>query len=129
MDDLIISVFCEIDNFCKGFIPYMKHQCIQNDDSLLSLELPSRLVLSEAMTICAVFPLSRYRTFKWFYEKLILKDYRKFFPNSVNDFLKNICQIEHSRHRSCCNFVVNLVSGIVAYSFLPKKPSIYTTLE
>lgn len=43
---------------------------------------------------------------------------------SVNDFLKNICQIEHSRHRSCCNFVVNLVSGIAAYSFLPKKPSI-----
>ncbi|MCI8752107.1 MAG: hypothetical protein HFH66_12270 [Lachnospiraceae bacterium] len=36
---------------------------------------------------------------------------------SVNDFLKNICQIEHSRHKSCCNFVVNLVSGIATYSF------------
>ena len=84
MDDLIISVFCEIDNFCKEFIPYMKQQCIQNDDSLLSLELPSRLGLSEAMTICAVFHLSGYRTFKWFYEKLILKDYRKFFPNIVS---------------------------------------------
>ena len=45
---------------------------------------------------------------------------------SVNDFLKNSCQIEHSRHRSCCNFVVNLVAGLCAYSFLPKKPSIYT---
>ena len=43
---------------------------------------------------------------------------------SVNDFLKNICQIEHSRHRSSCNFVVNLVAGLAAYSFLPKKPSI-----
>lgn len=43
---------------------------------------------------------------------------------SVNDFLKNICQIEHSRHRSCCNFVVNLVLGLAAYSFLPKRPSI-----
>lgn len=43
---------------------------------------------------------------------------------SVNDFLKNTCQIEHSRHRSCCNFVTNLVSGLAAYSFLPKKPSI-----
>ena len=43
---------------------------------------------------------------------------------SVNDFLKNICQIEHSRHRSGCNFITNLVSGLVAYSFLPKKPSI-----
>ena len=43
----------------------------------------------------------------------------------VNDFLKNVCQIEHSRHRNCCKFVVNLVSGIVAYSLLHKKPSIH----
>ena len=287
MDDLIISVFYEIDNFCKKFIPYMEQQCIQTGDKPVPLELPSRLTLSGAMTICAVFHLSGYRTFKWFYQELVLKNYRKFFPNivsynrfvelmpytalpmvffahsrcgkctgisfadsatidvcdshriqqhrvfkdiaqrgksstgwfygfklhisindkgeilnfcltcgnkddrnpevmghltknifgklfadkgyiskklasqlqkngiqlvtkqkknsktkslmelsdkillrkravieSVNDFLKNICQIEHSRHRSCCNFVVNLVSGIAAYSFLPKKPSI-----
>jgi len=44
---------------------------------------------------------------------------------SVNDFLKNICQIEHSRHKSSCNFVVNLLSGLSAYSFLPKKPSLH----
>ncbi len=287
MDDLIISVFYKIDNFCKEFIPYMEQQCIQNDNNPVFLELPSRLVLSEAMAICVVFHLSGYRTFKWFYKGLVLKNYKKFFPNlvsynrfielmpytalpmvffayscggkctgtsfvdsttidvcdnhrinqhkvfkgiaqrgksstgwfygfklhisindcgeildfcltpgnkddrnpkvmehltknifgklfadkgyiskklanqlqengiqlftkqkknaktkglmelsdkillrkravieSVNDFLKNICQIEHSRHRSGCNFVVNLVSGIAAYSFLPKKPSI-----
>ena len=43
---------------------------------------------------------------------------------SVNDFLKNICDIEHSRHRSITNFLVNLVSALAAYSLLPKKPSI-----
>jgi hypothetical protein len=43
---------------------------------------------------------------------------------SVNDFLKNICDIEHSRHRSVTNFLVNLVSALAAYSFLPKKPSV-----
>ena len=43
---------------------------------------------------------------------------------SVYDFLKNICQIEHSRHRSINNFITNLVSGLAAYSFLPKKPSL-----
>ena len=32
MDDLIISVFYEIDNFCKEFIPYMEQQCIQTGD-------------------------------------------------------------------------------------------------
>lgn len=43
---------------------------------------------------------------------------------SVNDFLKKICDVEHSRHRSVTNFLVNLVSALAAYSFLPKKPSI-----
>ena len=84
MDDLIISVFYEIDNFCKEFIPYMEQQCIQTGDKPVSLELPSRLTLSEAMTICAVFHLSGYRTFKWFYQELVLKNYRKFFPNLVS---------------------------------------------
>lgn len=44
---------------------------------------------------------------------------------SVNDFLKNICQIEHSRHRSIENFLVNILSALIAYSFLPKKPSLH----
>lgn len=43
---------------------------------------------------------------------------------SVNDFLKNICDIEHSRYRSIINFLVNLVSALAAYSCLPKKPSV-----
>ncbi|MGB1284537.1 MAG: IS982 family transposase [Polaribacter sp.] len=43
---------------------------------------------------------------------------------SVNDILKNVCQIEHSRHRSFDNFIGNLVAGLTAYSFLDSKPSI-----
>jgi hypothetical protein len=43
---------------------------------------------------------------------------------TVNDELKNICQIEHSRHRSFTNFITNLIAGLIAYAFLPKKPSI-----
>jgi len=42
----------------------------------------------------------------------------------VNDFLKNICQVEHSRHRSIANFFINVISGLAAYSFLPSKPSL-----
>lgn len=41
---------------------------------------------------------------------------------SVNDKLKNMAQIEHSRHRSLHNFVNNIMAGIAAYSFFPKKP-------
>jgi Transposase DDE domain len=47
----------------------------------------------------------------------------------VNDELKNICQIEHSRHRSIANFISNLVSGLLAYCFLPKKPSVHVEFE
>lgn len=43
---------------------------------------------------------------------------------TVNDELKNICQIEHTRHRSFDNFMVNLLSGLVAYHYMPKKPSL-----
>ena len=56
------------------------------------------------------------------YDRLMLR--KRTVIESVNDFLKNICDIEHSRHRSVTNFLVNLVSALAAYSFLPKKPSI-----
>ena len=56
------------------------------------------------------------------YDRLMLR--KRTVIESVNDFLKNICDIEHSRHRSITNFLVNLVSALAAYSFLPKKPSI-----
>jgi hypothetical protein len=43
---------------------------------------------------------------------------------SVIDQLKNISQIEHSRHRSVANFMVNLICGLIAYAHQPKKPSL-----
>lgn len=55
-------------------------------------------------------------------DKLILR--KRAVIESVNDELKNICQIEHTRHRSFTNFITNLIAGLLAYSFLPKKPSI-----
>lgn len=43
---------------------------------------------------------------------------------TVFDELKNLCQIEHTRHRSLANFAVNLMAGIVAYCLQPVKPRI-----
>ena len=43
---------------------------------------------------------------------------------TVNDELKNIAQIEHSRHRSFNNFMANALSAIAAYCFFEKKPAI-----
>ena len=55
-------------------------------------------------------------------DKLLLR--KRALIESINDELKNMCQIEHTRHRSPINFLVNLFSGLVAYTFFPKKPSI-----
>ena len=44
--------------------------------------------------------------------------------DTVNDELKNICQIEHTRHRSFEIFITNLISGLIAYSYLLPKPSL-----
>ncbi len=43
---------------------------------------------------------------------------------TVNDELKNIAQIEHSRHRSLNNFIADSLSAIAAYYLFEKKPSI-----
>jgi hypothetical protein len=43
---------------------------------------------------------------------------------TIIDQLKNISQIEHSRHRSPVNFCVNLLCGLIAYCHQPKKPSL-----
>ena len=43
---------------------------------------------------------------------------------TVFDELKNLCQIEHTRHRSVTNFLVNLMAGIIAYCLFPYKPSL-----
>ncbi|MCC7050261.1 MAG: hypothetical protein IT239_00575 [Bacteroidia bacterium] len=43
---------------------------------------------------------------------------------TVNDELKNICQIEHLRCRSFGNFISNTLAAIVTYCVFPKKPAI-----
>ncbi|GAC1625088.1 MAG: hypothetical protein NVS4B7_15610 [Ktedonobacteraceae bacterium] len=55
-------------------------------------------------------------------DKLLLR--KRAIIETINDQLKNICQIEHSRHRSPINFLVNLVAGLIAYCHQPKKPSL-----
>ncbi len=56
------------------------------------------------------------------YDKIMLR--KRSIIETINDQLKNICMIEHSRHRSLHNFINNILAAIIAYSFLPKKPSI-----
>jgi hypothetical protein len=55
-------------------------------------------------------------------DKVLLR--KRSLIETVNDQLKNISQIEHTRHRSVSNFLVNMLGGIAAYCLQPKKPSL-----
>jgi transposase len=55
-------------------------------------------------------------------DKILLR--KRALIECVNDQLKNISQIEHTRHRSTTNGIVNMLAAVVAYTFQPKKPSL-----
>ncbi len=52
-------------------------------------------------------------------DKIMLR--KRALIESVNDELKNIAQIEHSRHRSFASFITNALRAIAAYCFFPKE--------
>lgn len=54
---------------------------------------------------------------------------RRFIIETINDQLKNITQIEHSRHRSVHGFMLNIIAGLIAYSLKDNKPSLRITSE
>lgn len=55
-------------------------------------------------------------------DKLLLR--KRAIIESVVDQLKNISQIEHTRHRSPINCFINIIAGLIAYCHQPKKPSL-----
>jgi len=55
-------------------------------------------------------------------DKLLLR--KRALIETVNDQIKNICQIEQTRHRSVADFIVNLIAALIAYTYQEKKPSL-----
>jgi hypothetical protein len=55
-------------------------------------------------------------------DKLLLR--KRAIIESVVDQLKNVSQIEHTRHRSPINCFINIIAGLIAYCHQPKKPAL-----
>ncbi|MBK8534090.1 MAG: IS982 family transposase [Candidatus Competibacteraceae bacterium] len=55
-------------------------------------------------------------------DKLLLR--KRAIIETINDQIKNIQQIGHTRHRSVVNAMVNVLSALVAYTHQPRKPSL-----
>jgi hypothetical protein len=56
------------------------------------------------------------------FDKILLR--KRSIIETINDQLKNIFQLEHSRHRSLTNYMIDIVASLVAYSYQDKKPSL-----
>ena len=56
-------------------------------------------------------------------DKLLTR--KRFVIETIVDQLKNISQIEHSRHRSTTNYIVNFIAGLIACTGQAKKPSLH----
>ena len=61
------------------------------------------------------------------HDKIMLR--KRSMSETINDMLKNVAQIVHTRHRSISNFIVNLLAGMAAYAFYDTKPSINMEFE
>ncbi len=61
------------------------------------------------------------------WDRALLK--KRFIIETVNDQLKNISYIEHSRHRSMHGFMLNLLGGLIAYCLKEEKPSLDLTSQ
>jgi len=104
----------------QAFIKALKGK-LYADKGYISQELTHMLFLDGLHLITSIRNNMK-NTLMELKDKILLR--KRSIIETVNDELKNICQVEHSRHRSFSNFITNLISGLIAYSFFPKKPSI-----
>ncbi len=56
------------------------------------------------------------------FDSMMLK--KRVLIETINDPLKNVCQIDHTKHRIPYNFFVHFLADLVCYSMIPKKPSL-----
>ena len=86
---ILISIFCDADDFCKEFEPEWRKVLIEDQDKQLIGDKKRRhrkteLSLSEAMTIVIMFHKTRHRTFKDYYERYVLVFLKPYFPKLLS---------------------------------------------
>ena len=106
-EDKVTEIFCMADDFCK-FFDAMTAKYTLKPTGKRKYHRNSMLSKTEVRLVMIPFHDSGCRCF----------------IETVNDELKNIAQVEHSRHRCFDNFIVNLLGAIAAYCLFPKKPRI-----
>ena len=93
------------------------------DRGYISQALAEHLFMTQGLLLITKLRKNMRERVLAYTDKLLLR--KRAIIESVNDQLKNICQIEHTRHRSPYNFLVHLLAGLIAYCHQPKKPSLH----
>ncbi len=112
---------CPVENLCKDLIGKMF-----GDKGYLSKELFAKL-MDKGLELITHIRKNMKNAFMNIWDRLMLR--KRSIIEKIIDQLKNISQIEHSRHRSLPNFLMNLIAGITAYGLKEKKPSITNIYE
>jgi hypothetical protein len=106
-------------------VPKMAHRLfgkLFGDKGYLSQKLFEELLLTFHVQLVTGIRSNMKNALMPLMDKLLLR--KRAIIETIIDQLKNISQIEHSRHRSPTNFLVNLICGLIAYCHQPKKPSL-----
>lgn len=80
--DSLLELFCDVDDFCKQFLPIWTRQLLSSGQK--QRQRVRSLTLSEIMTILIAFHQSHYRDFKAYYNEQVLKYWRSEFPGLVS---------------------------------------------
>ena len=80
--DKLIELFCDVDDFCKLFIPQWQKQLLENKTKTQLRK--SNFSHSEIMTIIIHFHQSHYSNFKNYYLLHVCQHLAEFFPNLVS---------------------------------------------
>jgi hypothetical protein len=97
------------------------------DKGSISQPLAEQLLVEEGVQLITRLRKNMHNRLLLLSDRLLLR--KRAIIETIYDQLKNICQIEHTRHRSPVNFLVHLVCGLIAYCHLPNKPALDLHLD
>jgi transcriptional regulator with XRE-family HTH domain len=92
------------------------------DKGHISQPLAEQLFLAQGLRLITTLRKNMRNHLIEFSDRLWLR--KRALIETVIDQRKNVCQIEHSRHRSPYNILVHLLAGLAAYCHQPKKPAL-----
>ncbi|GJL75743.1 MAG: hypothetical protein NMNS02_18490 [Nitrosomonas sp.] len=75
----------------------------------------AQLLLDQDVVLIATLKKNMKKQLIGMFDRLFLR--KRSIIETINDQLKTICDLEHSRHRSLTNYMTSVVASLAAYSY------------